>query len=112
MPAQAAMPIGSLLLEHGSTLVFMLAGVSIAVAWHRRFILGEQPEFSAANVATSSVWRYVGAGLAIGLMAAPFMVGIVVVFVLQHFAAGSDPAHPSPWVAGTLTSACRTRGMP
>ncbi len=50
-------------------LVFTFAGVSIAVAWHRRIILGEQPGFSGSNVATKSLWRYDGVGFAIGLIA-------------------------------------------
>jgi hypothetical protein len=37
-------------------LVLMLAGLSIAVAWHRRIILGERPGFSGSNVATKNLW--------------------------------------------------------
>ncbi len=59
--------------------LFTLAGVSIAVAWHRYIILGEHPRFSGSNVGTKNFWRYVGAiviaiyqivilpGLAVGL---------------------------------------------
>jgi hypothetical protein len=56
-----------------------LAGVSIAVAWHRYITLCEHPRFSGSNVGTKNFWRYVGAiviaiyqivilpGLAVGL---------------------------------------------
>jgi hypothetical protein len=37
----------------------LLAGVSIAVAWHRLMILNEQPRFSGSNVATKDLWRYI-----------------------------------------------------
>jgi hypothetical protein len=37
----------------------LLAGVSIAVAWHRLMILNEQPRFSGINVATKDLWRYI-----------------------------------------------------
>jgi hypothetical protein len=37
----------------------LLAGVSIAVAWHRLMILNEQPRFSGSNIATKDLWRYI-----------------------------------------------------
>src|ERR1700731_2188164 len=40
-------------------IVLLLAGVSIAVAWHRLMILDERPGFSGSNVATGNLWRYV-----------------------------------------------------
>jgi hypothetical protein len=51
-----------------SALALIFAGVSIAVAWHRRLILEEHPGLSGSNVATKSVWRYAWMGLAIGLV--------------------------------------------
>jgi hypothetical protein len=67
--------------------VFTLAGVSIAVAWHRYIILGEYPRFSGSNVGTKNFWRYVGAiviaiyqivilpGLAVGLPMSRLLAG-------------------------------------
>jgi hypothetical protein len=74
-----------------------LAGVSVAVAWHRLLILGEHPGFSGSNVATRGVWRYVGVGLAIALIVMLPIIVIVFpmfyfVFPLQHAAPGSPPA--------------------
>lgn len=56
-------------------LVLIFAGVSVAVAWHRCLILGEQPGLSGSNLASKNVWRYVGVGLAICLIVAvPLLV--------------------------------------
>jgi hypothetical protein len=64
-------------------LVFAFAGISIAVAWHRRIILGEHPGFSGSNVATKGLWRYVWIGFAIGLIAfLPSLVVVVPIFLL------------------------------
>jgi hypothetical protein len=74
-----------------------LAGVSIAVAWHRLLILGEHPSFSGSNVATRDLWRYIGIGLAIVLIVMlPIMTIVFPAFYfilpLQHAAPGSPPA--------------------
>jgi hypothetical protein len=64
-------------------LVFTFAGASIAVAWHRRLILGEPPGFSGSNVATKGLWRYVGIGFAIALIAfLPLLVVVLPIFIL------------------------------
>ena len=49
--------------------IFTLAGISIAVAWHRCIILGEQPRWSGSNLASKTLWRYVGMGLLLVLIA-------------------------------------------
>jgi hypothetical protein len=46
-------------------ILLSLAGVSIAVAWHRLMILNEQPGFSGRNVATRNLWRYVVTAVAL-----------------------------------------------
>ena len=56
-------------LVYGVGLIKLLAGVSIAVAWHRLILLGEQPRLSGTNLATISLWRYVGIALAIYVIA-------------------------------------------
>jgi hypothetical protein len=67
-------------------LVFTFAGASIAVAWHRRLILGEPPGFSGSNVATKGLWRYVGIGFAISLIAfLPLLVVVLPTFLLLSF---------------------------
>jgi hypothetical protein len=63
-----SMPVETIPLGLAAGLVLVLAGVSIAVAWHRRIILGEHPGFSGSNVATKNLWRYVWTGIAIYLI--------------------------------------------
>jgi GYF domain 2 len=73
-----SIPGGMIVLVTIAVWIFTFAGVSsIAVAWHRRLILGEPPRFSGSNIATKSLWRYVWTGLAIGLIA--FLPSLVVV---------------------------------
>jgi hypothetical protein len=67
-------------------LVFTLAGFSIAVAWHRRIILGEHPRFSGSNIATKNLWRYVGVGLAICIL--PALVVVLPMLLLLAGAPG------------------------
>jgi len=68
-------PIEAVLLMNLSQLLVLFAGVSIAVAWHRLIILGEHPGFSASNVTSRNLWRYIGVGLVIVLiMALPLVL--------------------------------------
>ncbi len=46
----------------------LLAGVSIAVAWHRLMILDERPGVSGGNVATKNLWRYIVVAIALCLI--------------------------------------------
>jgi hypothetical protein len=64
MPTSAA----GLVLYGVEYLLLWLAGVSIAVAWHRLMILNEQPGFSGGNVATKNLWRYVAVGITLFLI--------------------------------------------
>jgi hypothetical protein len=50
--------------------VLFVAGVSIAVAWHRRLLLNDLPKMSGSNVMTRQVWQYIGIGLLICLIVA------------------------------------------
>jgi hypothetical protein len=72
MPLQAmpARPVELIVLQTVSSLATLFAGVSIAVAWHRRLLLNEPPGFSGSNIGTPSLWRYVGVGLVICLIIA------------------------------------------
>jgi hypothetical protein len=54
-----------------STLTYLIMTIgtaSIAVAWHRRIILEEQPGPSGGNIVTSALWRYVGIGIVLGVI--------------------------------------------
>jgi hypothetical protein len=90
LPSQ---PVETMLLGNASTLVLLVAGLSIAVAWHRRIILGEHPGFSGSNVATKNLWRYVGVGLAIFLIVLlPLLIiGVPMFFLLASITAESAP---------------------
>ena len=58
-----SMPVETIPLGPAAVLALMLAGLSIAVAWHRRVILGEHPGFSGSNVATKACGVMRGFGL-------------------------------------------------
>jgi len=93
MPASAA----GLALYGVEYLLLWLAGVSIAVAWHRLMILNEHPGFSGGNVATKNLWRYVAVGTALLLVL--FLPGAAIIppkFFFQQ--PGSGP--PSQEVSG------------
>ena len=89
-----SMPIDLRILIYGVGLLYMLAGVSIAVAWHRRIILGEQPRLSGSNIGAGSFWRYAGVGIAILLLAfAPMVLGFLVLgLFLFPFISHATPA--------------------
>ncbi len=107
-PVETIVPATIVLVTIG-ILVFAVAGVSIAVAWHRRIILRELPGFSGSNVATKDLWRYVWMGFAIGLIV--FLPLLVIVLsmslLLSPLAKAGTPWSPIPipiifllWLAG------------
>ncbi len=63
---QAPKPGMTALLEIDNILL-LLAGVSIAVAWHRLMILNQRPGLSGSNVATKDLWRYIVVAIALFL---------------------------------------------
>jgi GYF domain 2 len=78
----APKPIETTVLESVAGLFLLLAGLSIAVAWHRHIILDERPGFSGSNIATKSFWRYVRVGFAVIL---PWLVVALLVFLFMFF---------------------------
>jgi hypothetical protein len=79
-------------LDLAAGLVWLLAGVSIAVAWHRRIILGEHPGPSGSNVATKTLWLYVLTGIDIYAIAILLCLGIVVpIYLLLAIGTGGFP---------------------
>lgn len=52
-----------------TTFFFVIANVSVAVAWHRRLILDERPKLSGSNIISNSLWRYLKTFLMISLIA-------------------------------------------
>jgi hypothetical protein len=86
-------PPGATALGYVAVPVLVLAGVSIAVAWHRCIILGEHPGLSGSNVATKNLWRYVGVGLAISLICIilPILLLLPMLFLLSPAVPGGAP---------------------
>ncbi len=84
-PDQLHLPhsAGVVLLLSAGWLAMTLGTISIAVAWHRRIILGEQPGLSGANIATKPLWGYIGVGISIALIALlPILVVMIPATVL------------------------------
>jgi len=61
-------PIHAWAIDIALLVAFIIAGFSIAVAWHRVLILHEAPQPSGSNIATARVWRYAGMTLLIMLL--------------------------------------------
>jgi hypothetical protein len=104
LPPQPPAPVMSGLTEivtlgYLASLIVIFAGVSIAVAWHRRIILDEHPGFSGSNVVTKNLWRYVGVGVAIFLICVvPALIIMLTMFLfLASFGAGGVQARASSW---------------
>jgi hypothetical protein len=73
----------------------LLAGVSIAVAWHRLMILDELPGISGSNIATKNLWRYIVVAIALCLiMFLPAAAVMLPTFYFLQPAPG--PAPPPP----------------
>jgi hypothetical protein len=92
---QPSEPIEAVLLMNLDHVLVLFAGVSIAVTWHRLIILGEQPGFSASNVTSKNLWRYIGVGLAIILVMALPLALIVVPMIYFIPKPGGTP--PPTW---------------
>jgi hypothetical protein len=92
----ASKPIETTALSNVANLVFIFAGVSIAVAWHRRIVLGEHPRFSGSNLATKSLWRYLGMGIVIGLIVLlpALLLSLPMFVLLSPVVAGGAPRFP------------------
>ena len=83
-------------------LLYFLLLLSVAVGWHRRVLLNEEPSRVYLRF-DRTVWRYIGAslwmGLAIGLVSAVFLVPA---FLLIGPILGTDP---SQWTASGIALA-------
>src|SRR5258708_26693365 len=91
MPRSSAMA----LLLNLANILLLLAGVSIAVAWHRLMILNEHPGFSGSNLATKNLWRYVVVGLALCLIMFLPVAAVMLptfYFLFPATAGGAPPA--------------------
>lgn len=99
MLAQSPKPVATILFGYLTLLVLLLAGVGIAVAWHRRIILDEHPGMSGSNVAGRNLWGYAGVALAILLVGSlPLLAITVPVLVWASAAAGAGPVRLGPGI--------------
>lgn len=90
LPAQ---PIALTVASNASTLLLLFCGVGIAVAWHRRLILGEHPGISGSNIATRSFWSYILAGIIIlSVSALPAFLVVVSTAYLLGFIGNAPSA--------------------
>ena len=87
-----APPIELTVASNASTLLLLFCGVGIAVAWHRRLILGERPGISGSNIATRSFWSYILAGIIILSVSA---LPAILVVVSGTYLLGFDGNAPS-----------------
>jgi hypothetical protein len=93
-PPLTPRPTEIALLLNLDNILLLLAGISIAVAWHRLIILNERPVFSGSNVAAKNLWRYTG--LAIVIFLIDFLPVAVVMFPLFYFLFPSKAGGSSP----------------
>ena len=96
MPVTMSTPAEVMLAGGASKLLLFLAGLSIAVAWHRRMILGEHPGTSGANLFSANLWRYAGMGIALMLCAAipPLLIAIPIFLYGPLAPGGFGPPAP------------------
>jgi hypothetical protein len=93
-PFRIQQPTEMALLLNLDNILMLLAGVSIAVAWHRLMILNEQPSVSGSNVATKKLWRYVVAAIALFLIM--FLPVIAVMLPTFYFLLPAPPVRIPP----------------
>jgi hypothetical protein len=92
LQAIPARPVELTVLQIMSSLATFFAGVSIAVAWHRRLLLNEPPRFSGSNVGAPSLWRYIGVGLVICLIIAlPALAIIAPIYLMLPRGVANTP---------------------
>jgi hypothetical protein len=84
-------PLELIVLGNLDSLLLVVAGVSIAVAWHRRIILDERPGLSGSNIIARSFWRYVWVGILVCLMVGiPVLAVFLPTFYLLSHSGGAS----------------------
>jgi hypothetical protein len=69
----------------------LIAAASIAVAWHRRIMLDEQPGLSCSNLATPELWRTIMA--AIELLVVAFAVPYAIILSIAYLSGSNLNIH-------------------
>jgi hypothetical protein len=88
-----ATPPGTGFLMLLAYLVMTVGTASIAVAWHRRIILDEQPGLSGGNIVSGALWRYISIGIVLVLMAT--LPALIVVLPTAAMVIPKAPAQPT-----------------
>jgi hypothetical protein len=76
-PTQMPISTASVVFSGVEYILWSLAAVNIAVAWHRLIILNERPGFIGSNVATKDLWRYIVVALTLFLISVLPMATVV-----------------------------------
>jgi hypothetical protein len=78
-------PISLVIATDIISLLLIMAATSIAVAWHRRVVLDEQPGFCVSNIATREFWHYSVIEVALVAMSfvLPYAIVISIVFIAE-----------------------------
>lgn len=93
--ATLAQSMHMVVLGNGVSLAVTCAAISTAVAWHRLLLLNEPPGLSGSNIGTRSLWRYVGIGIVIGLIAALPVAAVLVPLSLLRLLPSAGMAPPA-----------------
>lgn len=95
LKVDVSQPVHMLLLGYAEHLLLACAAISSAVAWHRLLLLNETPGLSGGNFATRSLWRYVGIGIVISLIAALPVVGVLLPMSMLGLLPAAGQAPPA-----------------
>jgi hypothetical protein len=93
--ATLAQSMHMVVLGNGVSLAVTCAAISIAVAWHRLLLLNETPGLSGSNIGTRSLWRYVGIGIVVGLIAALPVAAVLLPLSLLRLLPSAGMAPPA-----------------
>lgn len=83
-PSNYTPPAGYFILGLVVNLLFVFAGASIAVAWHRFILLGEVVPIGGANLFTRYFWRYILAGFKILALASIPSLTVALPIAMHH----------------------------
>jgi hypothetical protein len=102
MPSQ---PFALTAVQIGNGLAYIVGGAVMAVGWHR-FLLLNEPQRFGSNVFSGPMWRYVGAGALMTLVALiPMLITMVVVWSVRPPMSVGVAGTPVPGASTGLSAA-------
>lgn len=96
-PPPAGAMVGAQLVQFGVQLLVAFAGVVLAVAWHRRVLLGET---TGLALPTGFTWRYIGVALLMGLLVVLPLIAVMGIVGVVFAASGTSGAGAVAVTAG------------